>query len=99
MCIISSCIVTGGSRRCINPFGRPSDMDCISIKDYELNPERISYGWAVNNTILFENKEECDENNLLNICENIKKNGKLGIGYLDNLEFIRECVMNQIIKI
>jgi len=93
MCIISSCIVTGGSRRSASiSFGRPSDTDFISIKDYELNPERISYGWAVNNTILFENKEDCDELNLLNICENIKKNGEPGIGYLDNMKnYSRMC--------
>lgn len=86
MCLITGFIVIGGSRRGATiAFGKRDDEDFITIKDYskDENKERASYGWAVNNTILYEDTENIS--NLQEICESIKLNGEPGIGFLNNM--------------
>lgn len=95
MCLITGCIVTAGSRRGATiAFCKPNDDDFISIKDYdlEINKDRVKYGWAVNNTVLFENVKDCDKETVTKICARIKKNGEPGVGFLDNMKkYSRMC--------
>ena len=52
MNMIGRCIVSGNIRRTAEiAFGEPDDEEFINLKNYDLNPERMKYGWVSNNSV------------------------------------------------
>ena len=52
MNIIGKCVVMGNIRRTAEiAFGEADDTEFINLKNYEINPERASYGWLSNNSV------------------------------------------------
>lgn len=52
MNLIGRCIVAGGIRRTAQiMFGEIDDEEYLNLKNYDLNPERESWGWASNNSV------------------------------------------------
>ena len=54
----------------------------MNLKDYEINPDRINYGYCTNNSIVVESTKT----DYLDIIKRIKKNGEPGIIILDNIK-------------
>lgn len=52
---IGRCVIAGNIRRVAEiALGRSDDSSFIGLKDYKKNPERETYGWVSNNSILAE---------------------------------------------
>ena len=50
---IGKCVVSGNVRRTAEiAFGEADDQEYIDLKDYDVNPHRMEYGWTSNNSIL-----------------------------------------------
>jgi len=50
--MIGCCVVAGNIRRSAEiAFGDQDDTQFLDLKNYEKHPDRVSYGWASNNTI------------------------------------------------
>lgn len=82
MNLICLCVISGNVRRSASiAVGKYDDFDFINLKNYELNPERISYGWLSNNSI--RAPIGMDYNNISN---NIAINGEPGILWIDNMK-------------
>jgi len=82
---IGICIVSGNIRRSSEiAVGSANDDEFISLKDYEINPERTFIGWMSNNSISMEKQE--DFLKIPNITERIKVNGEPGIMNLINVQ-------------
>lgn len=58
-------------------IGSPYDESFINLKNYEKYPERASYGWVSNNSVILENKEDFLE--IPHLAKYIEKNGEPGI--------------------
>lgn len=80
--LIGKCVVAGNVRRSAEiAFGDPNDKEFLSLKDWEVNPERMGpNGWGnlSNNSIIAKVGENYDH-----IVDLIRKNGEPGIFYLD----------------
>lgn len=75
---IGVCVVAGNVRRGSEiSLGKAGDQEFLNLKNYELNPERITLGWMSNNSVVFEKTEDFDC--ISDISERIKKNGEPGI--------------------
>ena len=49
---IGKCVVSGNVRRTAEiAFGEADDQEYIDLKDYDINPQRMEYGWTSNNGI------------------------------------------------
>lgn len=52
MNFIGKCVIAGNIRRTAEiAFGEYDDSEFINLKNYEINPERMAYGWVSNNSI------------------------------------------------
>ena len=77
--------VAGGIRRSAEIcLGKISDDDFITLKDYDKNPERSSYGYISNNTVVFENSSEFED--IPKLASLIKKNGEPGFINMKNIK-------------
>jgi ribonucleoside-triphosphate reductase (thioredoxin) len=52
MNLIGKCVVSGNIRRTAEiAFGEYDDEEFINLKNYEMHPERMAFGWVSNNSI------------------------------------------------
>lgn len=52
MNLIGKCVVSGNIRRTAEiAFGECDDEEFINLKNYEMHPERMAFGWVSNNSI------------------------------------------------
>ena len=80
MNIIGKCVVAGGVRRTAEiAFGEPS-AEFMSLKNYELHPDRAAWGWASNNSVLATLGMDYTA-----ACANIQQNGEPGFAWLENM--------------
>lgn len=50
---VGVCVIAGNVRRTAEiAFGDPGSEEYIDLKNYEKNPDRASFGWASNNSVL-----------------------------------------------
>jgi adenosylcobalamin-dependent ribonucleoside-triphosphate reductase len=83
-CLIAKCVVSGNIRRSsMISLGDPTDQEFLNLKNYNLNPERESFGWNSNNSIVIDinNKDNIDYKTVTNL---ITTNGEPGIFFIDN---------------
>lgn len=81
MNFIGKCVVSGNIRRTAEiAFGEHDDADFINLKNYELNPERGSYGWVSNNSIFAQIGMDYSE-----VARRIVQNGEPGLAWLENM--------------
>ena len=81
MNIIGKCVVAGNIRRVAEiALGEANDSSFINLKNYEMNPERMDYGWVSNNSIFAELGM-----NYKQVAESIVKNGEPGLCWLENM--------------
>lgn len=82
MNLIGKCVVSGNVRRTAEiAFGDSKDEDFLSLKDYNMYPERMAYGWTSNNSILAELGMDYSK-----VAECIAKNGEPGLAWLENMQ-------------
>lgn len=68
-------------------FGKYDSQEFMNLKDYSLNPDRMSYGWTSNNSIFAELGMDYTE-----VTKRININGEPGLAWLDNMRnFSRMC--------
>lgn len=78
---IGKCVIAGNIRRVAEiALGGAFDKDFISLKDYEKNPDRASFGWVSNNSIFAELGMDYSD-----IADKIRINGEPGLCWLDNM--------------
>lgn len=79
--MIGACVVAGNVRRSAElALGDIDDDEFLNLKNYEVNPDRMEYGWASNNTITVRDGDEVD---YAALAERISDNGEPGLFYLD----------------
>lgn len=80
MNIIGRCVVSGNVRRTAEiALGSYDDDEFIDLKNYEKNPDRMSWGWVSNNTVV------CDTGSqYFDVARKITSNGEPGIFWLEN---------------
>jgi ribonucleoside-triphosphate reductase (thioredoxin) len=75
---VGVCVVAGNVRRSAEIcLGSPADDSFINLKNYSVNPERMSIGWMSNNSVRLRQKN--DFLKLTDIAERIRDNGEPGI--------------------
>lgn len=81
MNMLCLCVISGNVRRSASiAVGKHDDKEFINLKNYELNPERVGYGWLSNNSIRAPIGMDYKD-----IGSNIALNGEPGILWLDNM--------------
>lgn len=81
MNMIGVCTISGNIRRSAEiAFGNANCKEFLNLKNYDINPQRMKYGWTSNNSV-FANIGM----NYSDICENIMINGEPGIAWLSNM--------------
>lgn len=81
MNMIGVCVVAGNVRRSAEiSLGEPDDDLFLNLKNYEMFPERIEYGWASNNSVLVKVGDDYSR-----YAERIAANGEPGLVWLDNI--------------
>lgn len=79
--LIGKCVVAGNVRRTAEiAFGDPRSEEFLDLKDYKINPERESWGWASNNSVFAELGMDYSE-----IAKRIMNNGEPGVAWLENM--------------
>ena len=82
-CIIARMVVSGNVRRsALLAGGYEDDDEFMNLKDYEKNPDRASYGYCTNNSVIVESTKT----DYLDIIKTLKKNGEPGLLFIDNLK-------------
>jgi hypothetical protein len=76
---IGKAVVAGNVRRSAEIALGFENEEFLNLKNYKLNPERESFGWASNNSVMSE-----IGSNYKNIAERIKDNAEPGITWLSN---------------
>ena len=79
--LIGVCVVAGNIRRSAILLLGNENEEFVNLKNYEKNPERITFGWASNNSILAKVGQDYS-----NIVKGIKTNGEPGIAWIDNFK-------------
>jgi ribonucleoside-triphosphate reductase (thioredoxin) len=80
MNLIGKCVVSGNVRRTAEiAFGEESS-EFLNLKDYDINPNRSSYGWTSNNSIFATIGMNYEK-----ISDKIMKNGEPGLAWLSNM--------------
>lgn len=80
MNLIGRCVISGNVRRTAEiAFGEVEDTEFLNLKNYEIYPERLDYGWTSNNSIFANIGMSYDS-----IAERICDNGEPGIIWLEN---------------
>lgn len=81
MNMIGKCVVSGNIRRVAEiAFGEPEDKEFTKLKDYDLYPERVEFGWASNNSVFANLGQDYTD-----IAAGIRKNGEPGVAWLENM--------------
>jgi ribonucleoside-triphosphate reductase len=82
MNLIGKCVVSGNVRRTAEiAFGDPTSDEYIDLKNYEVNPQRMDFGWTSNNSVFANLGMNYDK-----IASRICKNGEPGVAWLDNMQ-------------
>lgn len=82
MNLIGKCVVAGNVRRTAEiVFGEPDSQEYLDLKNYEVNPHRMEYGWTSNNSIYAEIGMDYTE-----ACKRVQLNGEPGFAWLDNMQ-------------
>ncbi len=82
MNLIGKCVVSGNIRRVAEiAFGEPEDEVFTKLKDYDIYPERMEFGWASNNSVFANVGMDYTD-----ISKRILKNGEPGVCWLDNMK-------------
>lgn len=82
MNMIGVCVVSGNVRRSAQiMFGNPDSQEYIDLKNYEVNPERVSYGWTSNNSVFCDNNTDYTE-----AARRTGINGEPGYFWLENAQ-------------
>lgn len=86
--LIGACVVSGNIRRSAElVLGEEGDRDFLDLKNYDINPHRMSYGWASNNSVLSSVGSDYTD-----IQNRICNNGEPGIIWLENMrKYSRMC--------
>lgn len=85
---IGCCVVAGNVRRSSEiALGSPDSLTFYNLKNYDINPERMSVGWMSNNTVIL--KETKDFNYLPALSQRMKQNGEPGICNMINVKYGR----------
>ena len=80
MNMIGKCVVAGNVRRSAElALGEYDDQEFLNLKNYDINPERVEFGWASNNSIFVEKGMDYSS-----ISERIVSNGEPGLAWMDN---------------
>lgn len=81
--MIGCCVVAGNVRRtALIALGDPDSEEFTNLKNYDVNPERMSYGWTSNNSVFAEIGMDYKK-----FEKNIKFNGEPGFAWLDNMRY------------
>jgi len=81
MNLIGRCVVAGNLRRTAEiAFGDAEDEEYINLKNYEKNPQRMSYGWTSNNSVFAKVGMDYTR-----VCELASTNGEPGFAWLENM--------------
>lgn len=81
MNLVGKCVVAGNVRRTAEiAFGDPRSDEYIDLKNYEVNPQRMSYGWTSNNSVFAELGMDYSP-----LVRRIVANGEPGFAWLDNM--------------
>ena len=82
MNLIGKCVVSGNVRRTAEiAFGDPNSDEYITLKDYNMNPQRASYGWTSNNSVFATLGMNYNKT-----CEKVRLNGEPGFAWLENMQ-------------
>eukprot|EP01088_Endostelium_zonatum_P021013 TRINITY_DN803_c0_g1_i1.p1 TRINITY_DN803_c0_g1~~TRINITY_DN803_c0_g1_i1.p1 ORF type:complete len:565 (-),score=129.49 TRINITY_DN803_c0_g1_i1:8-1702(-) len=82
MNMIGRCVVSGNVRRTAEiAFGDPNLDEYLDLKNYSINPHRLSYGWTSNNSVFATIGMDYSK-----IVERIHNNGEPGIAWLTNMQ-------------
>ena len=82
MNLIGKCVISGNVRRTAEiAFGEYDSDEFMNLKNYEINPHRMAYGWTSNNSIFAPLGMDYK-----NVCQRIVKNGEPGICWLENMK-------------
>ncbi|MBS3092876.1 fused protease/ribonucleoside-triphosphate reductase [Candidatus Pacearchaeota archaeon] len=79
--LIGKAVVAGNVRRTAEiAFGDPQSEEFMDLKNYKVNPERVSWGWASNNSIFAELGMDYTQ-----VAERTRINGEPGYVWLHNI--------------
>lgn len=83
MNIIGKCVVSGNVRRtALIALGSPHDQEFLDLKNYEKNPERMTFGWTSNNSVIVQEAGIYVDYD--SIAQRIWDNGEPGVVWLGN---------------
>lgn len=77
--LIAKAVIAGNTRRSAEIMIGEASNEFLNLKNYEINPERASFGWASNNTVMAKIGDDYSD-----IAKRIADNGEPGIFWLDN---------------
>jgi len=81
MNLIGVCVVAGNVRRTAEIVFGPADSDeYVDLKNYEVNPHRMEYGWTSNNSVFAELGMDYGPT-----AERVRLNGEPGYAWLENM--------------
>jgi ribonucleoside-triphosphate reductase (thioredoxin) len=79
---IGVCVIAGNVRRTAEiAFGSAYSKEFMNLKNYEINPHRMDYGWTSNNSVFADVGMDYND-----IVDNIKTNGEPGLAWLKNMQ-------------
>eukprot|EP00667_Euglena_gracilis_P003398 EG_transcript_3404 len=82
MNMIGVCTVSGNIRRSAEiAFGAADSEEFLQLKDYAVNPHRMEYGWASNNSIFARLGMDYAP-----VCRRVRQNGEPGFAWLENMQ-------------
>ena len=78
------CVIAGNVRRSAEiAIGDPNDDEFIGLKDYDAHPDRASYGWVSNNSVL---ADDASYQRLDQLAEMTWQNGEPGYIWMNNVQ-------------
>eukprot|EP00002_Diphylleia_rotans_P019558 TRINITY_DN3778_c0_g5_i1.p1 TRINITY_DN3778_c0_g5~~TRINITY_DN3778_c0_g5_i1.p1 ORF type:complete len:651 (+),score=106.40 TRINITY_DN3778_c0_g5_i1:72-2024(+) len=82
MNLIGRCVVAGNVRRTAEiAFGDPDSEEFLDLKNYDVNPQRMDYGWTSNNSVFARLGMDYKK-----VCERVRINGEPGFAWLENMQ-------------
>jgi len=83
MCLVGVCVVSGNCRRGATiAIGKITDESFVNLKNYDMNPERASFGYIANNSVIIDDEKD----DYTDLCKSFKKYSEPGIIFLDNMK-------------
>lgn len=80
MNLIGKAVVAGNVRRTAEIAIGTTNEEFLNLKDPSVNPDRLSFGWASNNSVFADENTNFDK-----IAKQIAINGEPGLVFLDNM--------------